>query len=227
MWLCSIDLLISIPVSLYNLLNNVINTKVYPWVSWADVQYDWYRVDFYRRAIIDQFSFIRLQLIQMTVSTAFLGFMFFLVFGLSREACKSYSNAYYWVLKPFGVKKPQRTPPMYNAPPKRTWLDKILRREAKPLNSYSNTTGSIPVFGSQSRSIPSSRPKNPINSATDTLNWEEESMTDPQVLVIDGKRLTIPGLHEASSFGSASTGVYYDKDGVSPTTATSDRYSPV
>ncbi|KAG8759512.1 a-factor receptor, partial [Serendipita sp. 396] len=259
MWLCSLDLLLSIPYYTYNLIDNLVNRKVYPWVSWSETQADWYRVDRFRRIIIDMVPEIRIALYTLTFGVVFMSFVFFLVFGFTRETIKSYKNAYYWCMRPFGIKKPARVigglPQGYGGPPKRSWLDKLLRRDPVPFNSVTNTTGSIPTFNGgqqssgQGKSIPSARPKAATHSATDTLNFddfdEEEyiqtrsmsttnnkggykqsrprsnnsekspfsSGTDvvpntplsggSSVIVIDGRRLTIPGLNAMASFDSS------------------------
>jgi hypothetical protein len=213
MWLCCIDLIFSIPYHIYNLIDNSTNRHVDPWVSWEVTQFDWYRVDFFRRVVIDMMPFVRVTMICVMVSTSGLSLIFFLLFGFTNEAIKSYKNAYYFVLKPFGVKRPVKTIPTYNAPPKRTWLDKLLGRQpAMPLNSVSNTTGSIPVFASihQQKSIPSARPKNTMTSATDTLNWEDDMTEDASKVMVIGHRLTIPGLNALTSLDT----LHYDeKDG--------------
>jgi len=58
----------------------------------------------------------------------------------------------------------------------------------------------MPNFASQSqeKSIPSARQKISQTSTTETLNWEDEQ----NVMVIDGRRLTIPGLNRMASFKS-------------------------
>lgn len=199
MWLCSIDLMICIPFFTYALVSNVVDSRVDPWVSWEVTQADWHRVDFYRRILIDSVPTLRIYFIVYMVANCGLAFLFLFLFGFTRETKKLYVNAYYWALKPFGVKRPQRTAQISRGPRKRTWLDKLLRRDAVPLNSsFESTTGSMPRFASQSKSIPSSRTKSSTTSETDTLNWEDES----KVMIIDGKRLTIPGLNGMASFKS-------------------------
>jgi len=212
MWLCCADIMVSVPYHIYNIVDVSTNQTVYPWVSWAVTQADWYHVDYYRRILIDQVPYLHLPPILIMSMTSFLAFMFFVLFGFTRETNKFYRNTYYWCMKPFGIKKPQRINHVVNAPPKRTWLDKLLRREAIPLNSFSNTTGSIPVFSAQTRSIPTAREKTTMTtSATDTLDWENGS----RVLVING-RLSIPGLRNArSSFESLE---FYDEKEKTPRT---------
>ncbi|KAG8806038.1 a-factor receptor [Serendipita sp. 399] len=283
MWLCSLDLLISLPYYLFTMIDNLVNRKVYPWVSWADTQADWYRVDRFRRIIIDMVPAMRVPLYCLMFGSLFMSLIFVIVFGFTRETIKAYTNAYYWCLRPFGVKRPERTTanglPRHHqhGPKKRTWWDKVMGREAGgvPLNSVSNTTGSIPTFlngpsasAIQSKSIPSARPKGATTfgsstlSATDTLNFDDfdgddgeygekkygkmvttptptptkareitgrprsdhsgtekspfssgdtvpvphsppySAMSGASVMVIDGRRLTIPGLNAMASFDS-------------------------
>lgn len=214
MWLCCIDLLIAIPYHTYVVIDNLVDVPLFPWVSWADTQADWYRVDFYRRLIIDMSPYLRTQLIGFLFVQPLISIIFFALFGFTRETTKGYMNAYYFCMKPFGIKRPARVNMIAmknSAPPKRSWLDKLLGRDAIPLNSTtsgSNATSSFPTFAQQNsslpgKSIPSARPKaTPTHSATDTLNWEDD-LTDPgHVMVIDGRRLTIPGLNAMASFES-------------------------
>jgi len=211
MWLCCVDLVIVIPYHSYIIASSLINTPLYPWVSWEVTQADWYRVDFYRRFIIDLSPYLRFELLAVLFMQSLISCVFLLLFGFTRETTKGYKDAFYWCMKPFGVKRPQRTTTA--AGPKRhkrSWLDKLLGRDVIPLNSVMDTTGSLPTFAShvqsskENRSIPSARPKqSPTNSATDTLNWEDD-LTDghASVIVIDGRRLTIPGLNAMASFDS-------------------------
>jgi len=211
MWLCCIDSVVLIPYNAYILAACAIESPVDPWVSWEVTQLDWYRVDFYRRIIIDAQPSLRFGLLSHIFLECFVAVFFLLIFGFTRETTKAYKNAFYWCMKPFGITKPQRTTAIVNTKaPKRSWIDRLLGRDAIPLNSAINTTGSLPTFAGniqnskESRSIPSARPKqSPTNSATDTLNWDDD-MTDGHhsVMVIDGRRLTIPGLNAMASFDS-------------------------
>ncbi|PVG02693.1 STE3-domain-containing protein [Serendipita vermifera] len=238
MCLCCIDLIFSIPYHLYVVIDNATNRPVDPWVSWEVTQFDWYRVDFYRRVIIDMSSYIRTSMILIMVSTSTICLIFFLLFGLTQEVFNTYKDMFYFCLKPFGVKRPTPIPSYNRPPPKRTWLDKLLGREAKaPSNSVSNTTGSIPVFASiphQEKSFPSARPKNTMTSTTDTLNWEDDVTDDGSNVMVVGHRLTIPGLNALTSLDTLQ---YDEKDGkaakgrpytpTSPTTSqTSSSSSP-
>ncbi|KIM23948.1 hypothetical protein M408DRAFT_246575 [Serendipita vermifera MAFF 305830] len=221
MWLCCIDLVIAIPWHTYIIIDNLVNVPLFPWVSWAETQFDWYRIDFYRRIIIDMSPYLRLQLIGFLFIQPVIAIVFFLLFGLTRETVKGYANAWYFVMRPFGIKRPARTAMSASShgPRKRSWLDRLLGRDAIPLNSTNGVsmTSSFPTFaqqhsGLQSKSIPSARPKvtsrtTATHSATDTLNWDDD-LTEPpmsnhsNVMVIDGRRLTIPGLNGMSSFES-------------------------
>ena len=210
MWLCSIDLIIAIPFHTYNIIDGLTNQKLYPYKGWADIQADWYRVDLFRRIIIDMLPTARVLVYIYLFADIIMVMTFVALFGFTRETSKMYRNMYYWFMRPFGVKRPERTMP--GAPYQRTWLDKLLRRDAVPLHSTTNTTGSIPTFAQNSRpekSIPSAR----HYSATDTLNMDDDeydekpvaspSLSARSVMVIDGKRLTIPGLNAMASFDSS------------------------
>jgi hypothetical protein len=211
MWLCCIDFIIAIPFYSYSVASSIIFTPIDPWVSWEVTQFDWYRVDFFRRIIIDGAPLIRYELLSHIFLQCITSVGFVILFGFTRETTKAYRNAFYWCMQPFGIKKPQRTTAIANAKlPKRSWIDRLLGRDAIPLNSSISTTGSLPTFASniqnskESRPIPSARPKqSPTNSATDTLNWDDD-MTDGHhsVMIIDGRRLTIPGLSAMASFDS-------------------------
>lgn len=213
MWLCCIDLVFVIPYHTYILAYNAMSSPVEPWVSWEVTQFDWYRVDFYRRIIIDSSQLLRFALLSTIFMQSIISIVFLILFGFTRETTKAYKNAFYWCMQPFGIKKPQRSTAIVNAkPPKRGWIDRLLGRDAIALNSTTNTTGSLPTFASQiqnpkdSRAIPSARPKqSPTNSAIDTVNWDDEDTTTDghhSVMVIDGRRLTIPGLNAMASFDS-------------------------
>jgi len=216
MWLCCGDLLISIPYHIYNIVDVTTNQTVYPWVSWAVTQADWNHVDYFRRILIDQAPHIHVTMTLIMSMTCFLAFLFFILFGFTRETKKFYRNTYYWCMKPFGIKKPQRSNQFVNGPPKRTWLDKLLRRKVISLNSISNTTGSIPVFASQTGSTPTARTKTKT-SATDTFDWEEGS----RVMVVDG-RLSIPGLRNGLT--SFEMSELYDEKEKAPWTPSEDSH---
>ena len=210
MWLCCIDLVLSVPFQIYNLVNNLVNVPLFPWVSWADTQFDWYRVDFFRRRIIDLQPFARFNLIGYLVIQPLLSIVFFMLFGFTRETMKGYKNAFYFCMKPFGVNRPQRTATVSgsSAPRKRTWLDKLLGREAIPLNSTinsSNPSSSFPTFAQQCSGLPGkaipfarANANTTQSSETETLDWEDDVIDiyrHNSVMIIDGRRFTIPRLN--------------------------------
>jgi hypothetical protein len=205
MWLCCIDLIFSIPYHAYVLIDNAINHTVDPWISWKVTQFDWYRVDFYRRVIIDMTRYPRITLIPTICLLCTCSYVFFLLFGFTDEAIESYKTAYYFCLRPFGVKRPDNNTSsrkMFQTTGQ--WVNKLLGREsADPQFPVSKTAGLIPMFGNshqQQTSISWVHPKkDTMKNATDTLNWEDDITNSESESIVGGYKLTVPDYDEKGS----------------------------
>jgi hypothetical protein len=205
MWLCCIDLIFSIPYHIYVLIDNARNRTVDPWISWEVTQFDWYRVDFFRRIIIDLMPLARATIIGVMLSTCTCCFVFFILFGFTDEAIESYKTAYYFCIKPFGVKRPNNdisSPNKFHL--RNKWIDKLLGRApaTKPINGI---TISRPVFTSihqQRRFTPFEHPKNDTRtSVADTLDWDDDITTDRREVVSIDHRPAISRYDERTAKG--------------------------
>lgn len=164
MWLSCIDIIIGIPMGMYNLIDAVIEHR--PWLNWTDLHFEWWRISYVRRIVLQQQPRSRINIILTLLVYVGYAFVFFLLFGFGKEATASYKNVYYGILKPFGVKRPVKT---FSLEPKsrRTLLDRILFRPARaPIASVS---ASMPTFGGTIGSA--SRP----NPTTATFDWDLEA----------------------------------------------------
>ncbi|PVF96424.1 STE3-like pheromone receptor [Serendipita vermifera] len=108
MALASMEIIIVLPLNLLSIIGNLTNKPLQPWVSWAYVHYNFSRVSYVPRWLLDA---NKKQAVQFTISRWAIpcsGILFFLFFGLSVEARKDYYRVANLVLGVFGVKL---TPP--------------------------------------------------------------------------------------------------------------------
>jgi len=109
MALASMEILFSLPLSIYHLVQNLRVSPLHPWISWEDTHFGFERVDFVPLAF---FRFSPVLWIDINISrwlTPFGGFVFFIFFGLAPEARERYKEVYYAVVKHFGVTRPLPT----------------------------------------------------------------------------------------------------------------------
>lgn len=117
MALASTEILVVLPLNLVSLVGNLSNGPLRPWISWADVHYNFSRVAYVARFLVEgnKRFFIEFTVGRWAIPIS--GLLFFLFFGLSREAIKDYNTALWFVLDLFGMKKP--APPAPGSRPRR------------------------------------------------------------------------------------------------------------
>lgn len=101
MALASVEVLCTIPISAYGIYLNVTAAPLYPWISWANVHYDYAQVDQYPAIIwrADRNNVIAFGL--STWAAPFCAFVFFGFFGFADEARKNYVKTWTLVISYF------------------------------------------------------------------------------------------------------------------------------
>jgi pheromone a factor receptor len=111
MALASMELFIVLPLNLLSIIGNLTNAPLQPWVSWDYVHYQFSKVWYISRVLMDA---NKKQAVQFTISRWAIplsGILFFLFFGLSVEAKKDYYRVINLVAGLFGHKfTPPSTP---------------------------------------------------------------------------------------------------------------------
>lgn len=138
MALSSTELLFALPLSVYKLIIDTTDYVVFPWISWEDTKWGFSRVDFWPRILVDRLAKPLLTVLYCGVPLS--ATFFFIWFGLCNESIEVYKSVFFWLLKPFGVKRPLPGSP--------TFLDRLFRRKAR--THLTDTTASLPTFNHRS-----------------------------------------------------------------------------
>jgi pheromone a factor receptor len=109
MALASMEILFSLPMGIYHLVQNTRVAPLHPWISWEDTHFNFGRVDFIPRIFFNASPVLWIDLQIGRWLAPFGAFVFFIFFGLAPEARERYIEAYYIVMKPFGIVRPSAT----------------------------------------------------------------------------------------------------------------------
>jgi hypothetical protein len=127
------------PLSMWVIIVNATQYEVFPWISWENTHSNYGRIEY-----INRFMFSILHDVVYTSiawwSLPLCGFAFFVFFG-SGQAATPYQPLIAACLRPFGIQYPREKEKKTKST-KRTWLDIILRRPAKPSSKESFGTPS-------------------------------------------------------------------------------------
>lgn len=167
--LAAVSVVLHLPLSLWVIMVNSTAYTVFPWVSWEVTHSNYERIAYFNRFLVAQTPELVTQWSAVSWSVVLCGFNYFVLFGFGEEAMQQYRGFIGAILKPFGIKYPQKR--KRNAI-KRTWVDILLGRPGKPTNlSSSAPTSSMPQFTSKpSTSRPSGNNNNPTRTQTTTAN---------------------------------------------------------
>ncbi|KAG8751844.1 a-factor receptor [Serendipita sp. 396] len=137
--------LIHFPIVLGIMLYNAIKVPTQPWISWDDTHFDFNRINYLSREIVETIPDI------VTISSisywsiALCGYTYFFFFGTGTEARRQYRVALVAVCRRFGIELPERKEKekkktTRSTGGKRSWLDRLLgrRREGE---SFLSTIG--------------------------------------------------------------------------------------
>ncbi|KAG8720360.1 a-factor receptor [Ceratobasidium sp. 394] len=121
MGLASIEMLLTIPLSIYILYLDLTTPQI-PWVSWEYTHYKFSRVYRYPTAYTKRFPLVYrvLMLNQWLLPVG--GFLFFLWFGLAGEAIHEYKRLFFMLVSPFGIKSKPKSEPLV---PQAEWTNKL------------------------------------------------------------------------------------------------------
>jgi len=86
--LATVDISMTIPISLVLMITNATRSKVLPWVSWANTHFDYSRVVQVPVVLLDRNTYILFELYRWSI--VFCAFLFFAFFGFADEAKKNY-----------------------------------------------------------------------------------------------------------------------------------------
>lgn len=198
----SVELVVAFPLTLFELLTNIITIPIFPWISWEDTHFNFDRFDQYPAILIEQDALTTIHLGIPLWIVPILAYIFFIFFGLGREQINQYKRWFYTVLKPFGVKPPAPRP--YN-PDRRTWWQKLFRLggstgHGSSLGWSRGMTDSLPAFrhgapqvGSYGeKPIPSARSRGPPVSMDVTLTLDldhDDEKVDLESDIVDVQQL--------------------------------------
>jgi Pheromone A receptor len=197
MCFASAELVIAFPLGLYQLLLNIYNNPMFPWISWDNTHSNFNRFDQFPALFFYVNNTLLFEFGLSLWCIPFLSYIFFLFFGIGREQLNQYKRWFYILLKPFGVKPPAPKP--YN-PHGRSWLQKLFRFGASTttthgtgLTSSRGATDSLPAFrhgGPQvshgEKPIPSARSKHALSSIDVELSFDYDEKVDD---IVDAKHL--------------------------------------
>lgn len=97
--LASLDLFISLPLNIFFLAVAAPLAAARPWPGFEDVHYNWHRVDLFGAATLEQYpSSIIIRMLTRWICPTF-AIVFFLFFGVSRDAIAEYGRYYQWVIR--------------------------------------------------------------------------------------------------------------------------------
>ena len=104
MLLSCLEMGLTVPLGVYTVYINVSGKHVQPWISWSDTHYDFGNILFipavYWRA--DHQATIVYEMGRWIYPCA--AILFFCLFGFAEEARRHYRAAFWWVVKPFGLR---------------------------------------------------------------------------------------------------------------------------
>ncbi|KAG9092746.1 a-factor receptor [Ceratobasidium sp. UAMH 11750] len=139
--LSSGEMLFSLPLSIYILYLNL-QTRQIPWISWQDTHYKFSVV---QRVPI---MFIKMDMTQYNVmmlnqwALPAGGYLFFLWFGLAREAQTEYKRVFYFLMAPFGIKPSPPKPTVIRS--QSTWASRLTSGISS--NGRQDTTVAYPTL---------------------------------------------------------------------------------
>jgi hypothetical protein len=164
--LAAVGIVLHLPLSLWIIIVNVTAYPVAPWVSWDDLHSNFGRIGYFNRFILQISPDAAIQLSAAIWAVWLAAVLYFALFGFGEEAMKQYREFIGILLRPFGIKYPQKKK---RSTIKRTWLDVLLRRPGKPTNlSSSAPTSSMPQFNSKPSASRPTGNSNPTQSHTTT-----------------------------------------------------------
>jgi hypothetical protein len=104
MLLSCLEMGLTTPLGIYSIYINVAGKAVQPWISWSDTHYDFSRVlqvpAIFWRA--NRQATIAYELGRWVYPCA--AIIFFCLFGFAEEARRHYRAAFWWMVKPFGLR---------------------------------------------------------------------------------------------------------------------------
>lgn len=105
------DALILLPIGIYNMVVDVLQGRPLPfWTGWTFVHTDWEAYGL-PTSVWDASIWDKLVIRWDEVINPALAVIFFLIFGLTKEARSNYWNVLYFVFKPLGIKARTKTKP--------------------------------------------------------------------------------------------------------------------
>ncbi|KAI0682990.1 pheromone A receptor-domain-containing protein [Cerioporus squamosus] len=141
MAIATTDLLFSVPISAYGIYLNVAQGEIFPWISWDDTHFQFWKVYQVPAAVwrSNRDTLISVELSRWLVP--FCAFVFFAFFGFASEARAYYARIFKSLLKGVGLDRLRKN-----------WIsqnDRKALKLAESLPSSMHSAGSMPVFYSR------------------------------------------------------------------------------
>uniref|UniRef100_A0A0W0FUY8 Putative STE3-like pheromone receptor STE3_Mr8 n=1 Tax=Moniliophthora roreri TaxID=221103 RepID=A0A0W0FUY8_MONRR len=109
--LAAIEMIGTIAISCFNIFLNI-RSGIQPWISWENTHYNFSRVQLFPALLWRQFPYSSVAIETSRWIPVLCAFLFFLVFGTSREARNSYRNTYKIAVRWFRRFLSRKEPPI-------------------------------------------------------------------------------------------------------------------
>jgi len=106
MALACMEIVLVLPLNLLSIIANLKNSPLQPWVSWEYVHYDFSRVAYIYRWVMESNHAYWIEFTVSRWAIPLSGYLFFIFFGLSIEARKDYARVYGRIQSYFNIKVP-------------------------------------------------------------------------------------------------------------------------
>ncbi|KAH6890865.1 pheromone A receptor-domain-containing protein [Coprinopsis sp. MPI-PUGE-AT-0042] len=110
MLLACIDMLVTVPMGVASVVIGNAGVPLAPWISWEETHFDFARVAFYPAFFWRNAKFFSMGIELTRWLFPVSAFVFFALFGFASEARKNYAKAFWFAMKPFGIKPHPATP---------------------------------------------------------------------------------------------------------------------
>ncbi|KAL0575157.1 a-factor receptor [Marasmius crinis-equi] len=109
MILSVVDILFTIPLGIYVVYIASHGVKLQPWISWEDTHFNWLRIVQTPALIWRNDKSFETSIELNRWLSVLCAFLFFALFGFASEAKKHYQIAFWWCMKPFGLRPAKKT----------------------------------------------------------------------------------------------------------------------
>ncbi|RDB18160.1 Pheromone B alpha 2 receptor [Hypsizygus marmoreus] len=165
MLLALIDMVCSIPLSVYSIYGANKGVGLAPWISWEDTHFNFGRIAFVPAIFWRSDPSFQTSVEMTRWLPVFCAFLFFGLFGFASEARNQYINTFWWVAKRIGISRPLPGTSIRASLP--GW-------KKAPALSPSSAHGSLPVYTPRS---PLPKKRHRADSLSSSLAGDEHELS--------------------------------------------------